>query len=112
VTGRARRAEADVLAEALVDAGVPFDAISVERLALTTAENAVLVARIVPGARVWLVTQPFHARRVEQLFRAAGLDARAWRIAGGIQAREPRRALRWIAREYAAWLKLLLRFRR
>lgn len=109
VTGHARRAEADVLAEALVAAGVPRDAIAIERHALTTRDNAELVARMLPGARVWLVTQPFHTRRAERLFRAAGLDARAWRIAGGIQDREPRRALRWIAREHAAWLKLLLR---
>lgn len=109
VTGHARRAEADVLADALVAAGVPREAIAIERHALTTRDNAELVARMVPGARVWLVTQPFHTRRAERLFRAAGLDARAWRIAGGLQDRDPRRARRWIAREYAAWLKLLVR---
>src|SRR6185503_15016903 len=56
VTGHARRAEADVLADALVAAGVPREAIAIERHALTTRDNAELVARMVPGARVWLVT--------------------------------------------------------
>ena len=108
VTGRARRAEADVIAEALVAAGVPREAIAIEAFARTTADNARLTATLLPRApRVWLVTQPFHARRAEHLFRAVGLDARAW-VSTDLQDREPRRALRWIAREYAAWLKLLV----
>jgi uncharacterized SAM-binding protein YcdF (DUF218 family) len=108
VTGHARRAEAEVLGDALVMAGVPREAITVEACAQTTAENARFTAALLPrGAQVWLVTQPFHARRAEYLFRAVGLDARAWFI-DGLQDREPRRAVRWIAREYAAWLKLLL----
>ncbi len=110
VTGHARRAEAEVLGDALVAAGVPRDAVTVEAFARTTADNARLAAALLPhGARVWLVTQPFHARRAEYLFERAGLDVRAWHIADSIQYREPERALRWIAREYAAWLKLLVR---
>ena len=110
VTGRARRAEAEVLGDALVAAGVPRGAIAIEAVARTTADNARLSAALLsPGARVWIVTQPFHARRAEYLFRAVGLDARAWVISDGLQHREPRRALRWIAREYAAWIKLLVR---
>jgi uncharacterized SAM-binding protein YcdF (DUF218 family) len=58
---------------------------------------------------VWLVTQPFHARRALRLFRAAGLDARAWHIADSVQYRDRGRAVRWLVREYAAWAKLLLR---
>jgi uncharacterized SAM-binding protein YcdF (DUF218 family) len=113
VTGRATRAEADVLAEALVRHGVPADAIAIERAAQTTLDNARLTAALLaPGARVWLVTQPFHARRAERLFRDAGLDARAWHVADSVQYREPKRALRWIAREYAAWLKVLVSARR
>jgi uncharacterized SAM-binding protein YcdF (DUF218 family) len=102
------RSEAGALADAIEQLGVP----SVERetRARTTAENARFVAAMLPrGARVWLVTQPFHARRAEYLFTRAGLDARAWHIADSIQYREPRRALRWIVREYAAWLKLMAR---
>ncbi|HEY1817707.1 MAG TPA: YdcF family protein [Kofleriaceae bacterium] len=110
VTGRASRAEADVLGEALVEHGVPASAIAIERAARTTRDNAELTAKLLaPAARVWLVTQPFHARRAERLFRDAGLDARAWHVADSVQYREPRHALRWIAREYAAWLKLLVR---
>jgi uncharacterized SAM-binding protein YcdF (DUF218 family) len=102
------RSEADALGDAIEPLGVPV--VERETRAMTTAENARFVAAMLPrGARVWLVTQPFHARRAEYLFVRAGLDARAWHIADSIQYREPRRALRWIAREYAAWLKLLVR---
>jgi uncharacterized SAM-binding protein YcdF (DUF218 family) len=105
---RGTRSEADAIADAIEQLGVPN--VERETRAMTTADNARFVAAMLPrGARVWLVTQPFHARRAEYLFRRAGLDARAWHIADSIQYREPRRALRWIAREYAAWLVLVAR---
>jgi uncharacterized SAM-binding protein YcdF (DUF218 family) len=105
VTGRATRAEAAVLADALVAAGTPRDTIVIEDRAQTTKDNAFYTARLVrPGARVWLVTQPFHAKRAEHLFRAAGFDPRAWHIAGSLEYRDHRRATRWYLREYAAWL--------
>jgi len=108
VTGRARRAEAEVLRDELVAAGVPRDAITVEDRAQTTADNARFTAALVaPGARVWLVTQPFHAKRAEYLFRAAGLEASAWHIAESLEYVDHRRATRWYVREYAAWLKVL-----
>lgn len=108
VTGRASRAEAAVLAEALVAAGVPHAAIVVEDRAQTTFDNARLTAALLaPGARVWLVTQPFHAKRAEHLFRGAGLAAKAWHIADSLEYRDHRRATRWYLREYAAWLKAL-----
>ena len=59
--------------------------------------------------RVWLVTQPFHGRRARGLFRRAGLDPRVWAIDDGLQHQHPARALRWIAREYAAWAGALAR---
>lgn len=109
VTGRARRAEADVLAEALVAQGVPRAAIAVEDRAQTTFDNARFTAPLLgPGARVWLVTQPFHAKRAEHLFTAAGFAARAWHIADSIEYRDQRRATRWYLREYAAWVKVLV----
>ena len=109
VTTAARPAEAVVMAEALVAAGVPASAVVVEPRARSTAANAVEVARLLPaGARVWLVTQPFHARRARRCFRAAGLEARVWHLADSLQYREPVRALRWLAREYAAWALALL----
>ena len=112
VTGRSTRSEADALAEGLVAAGVPRAAITVEDRAQTTAENATFTAAIVGEARVWLVTQPFHARRAEYLFRRAGLDARTWHVTDSLEYREPRRAVRWYLREYAAWLKVLATARR
>ena len=65
--------------------------------------------KTVPFGAVWIVTQPFHGRRARRCFRRAGLDARVWPIVDGIEEREPSRALRWIAREYAAWLRELTR---
>jgi len=106
--GTGPRPEAAAMAEGLRALGVPD--VLVEAESRTTAENARLVAALLAprGARsVWLVTQPFHGRRAARLFRAAGLDAHAWHIADSLQYRDRPRALRWLAREYAAWAKHL-----
>lgn len=109
-TGRAPRAEAAAIAEALAATGLAD--VLVEDRSRTTAENARYCAALLApsGVRsVWLVTQPFHARRAVRLFRRAGLDARAWHIADSLQYRDRRRALRWLVREYVSWGKLLVR---
>lgn len=109
VTRRARRAEADVMADALRALHIPD--VLVERASQTTRENAALSAPILraQGVRsLWIVTQPFHARRATHLFGAAGFDARPWHIADSLQYRDHRRAVRWLVREYAAWLRLLV----
>lgn len=111
-TQGARRAEAEVMAEALVAAGVPE--VLVEDAAMTTHDNARHVAALlVPRglARVWVVTQPFHARRAVRLFADAGLAATAWHIDDSLQYRDRRRAVAWLVREYAAWGLLLARRR-
>jgi uncharacterized SAM-binding protein YcdF (DUF218 family) len=110
VTSRVRRPEAAVIADALVIAGVPRASILVEDRSQTTAENARNVAALVPAHvhAIWLVTQPFHARRAEYLFRAAGFAARAWQVTDSLQYRDHRRAVRWLLREYAAWVKVWL----
>lgn len=110
VTGRASRAEADAIADALRAAGVTE--ILVEARSRTTAQNAQLTAELLAplGARsVWLVTQPFHGRRASHLFCRAGLVPHVWHIADSVQYRERMRALKWLVREYAAWGKLLVR---
>ena len=110
VTEGAPRAEADAIAEALSAAGIPD--VLVEREARSTAENALFTARLLRplGARtVWLVTQPFHGRRAALLFRRAGLEPRVWHIADSVQYRDRRRAMRWVAREYASWALLAAR---
>jgi uncharacterized SAM-binding protein YcdF (DUF218 family) len=83
----------------------------VERASRTTRENARLSKPLLDerGVRsVWLVTQPFHCRRSARLFRRAGFDARAWHIADSLQYRERWRTLRWVIREYAAWVRLFV----
>jgi len=110
VTRGAPRAEADAMAEALADLGVP--GVIAERASRTTRDNARLSRAVLEahGVRsLWLVTQPFHGRRSARLFCAAGFDARVWHIAGSVQYRDRRRAMRWLVREYAAWARLLVR---
>lgn len=101
------RPEAAAMAEALRARGVA--GVLVEDASRTTAENARCVAALLAphGARsIWLVTQPFHGRRAARLFRAAGFDAHVWHIEDSLEYRDRRRALRWLVREYAAWLKV------
>ncbi len=100
-------AEAPAMAAVARAAGVAADALVVEDRSRTTAENAHEVARLLPpGARVWLVTQPFHGRRARWWFRRVGLDARVWHLADSLEYRDRRRALAWLAREYAAWARV------
>lgn len=109
ITGGATRAEATVMAEAVVAAGVPVAAVVVEPRALTTADNAREVAALLPpGAQVWLVTQPFHGRRARRCFRAVGLAPSVWHLDDSVQYRDRGRALRWVTREYAAWTRALV----
>jgi uncharacterized SAM-binding protein YcdF (DUF218 family) len=97
--------EAGPMVAALAALGVPTAALRAEERARSTAENAAFTAALLAPARtVWLVTQPFHARRARWHFRRAGLDARVWHIADSIQYARPGRALRWIAREYGAFV--------
>ncbi len=95
------------MAAAARDAGVRADAIVVEDRSRSTAENAREVAALLPaGARIWIVTQPFHGRRARRCFRRVGLDAEVWHLADSLEYRDRRRALAWLVREYAAWARL------
>ncbi len=106
----ATRAEAPAMAEVARAAGIPEAALVIEARSRTTAENAREVAALLsPGARVWLVTQPFHGRRARRCFRRAGLDAEVWHLADSLEYRDRRRALSWLAREYAAWVAMAWR---
>jgi uncharacterized SAM-binding protein YcdF (DUF218 family) len=104
----ATHAEADAMADALRAAGVPD--IVVENQSRNTAENALFTARLLPrGARIWIVTQPFHGRRAARLFRDAGFEPHVWHIADSLEYRNRRHAMRWLVREYAAWGVLAFR---
>jgi uncharacterized SAM-binding protein YcdF (DUF218 family) len=124
VTRGAARSEAQGMAEGLVALGVSFEQILLEERSLTTAENAERCAELlgvrgggtatrlaggalVPPEDVWLVTQPFHARRARRYFRRAGFSPRVWHIADSITELDPRAAVRWSLREYLAWVKAL-----
>lgn len=108
-TRGAGRSEAAAMAEALIADGVPATAIVVEDQALTTADNARRVRALAPDVRdVWLATQRFHTRRAVRCFARVGFDARAAYWRDGLED-DPARALRWSTREYAAWLRALVR---
>lgn len=110
LTRGARRAEADAMAESLAALGVPPAAILVENRSRDTAENAAFVRALLPTAsRLWIVTQPFHTRRAARYFRRAGFSPRMAYRAAGLQVTERRRAVAWMAREYAAWVLALVR---
>jgi uncharacterized SAM-binding protein YcdF (DUF218 family) len=110
VTRGAVRAEADAMAEALGELGVP--GVIAERTSRSTLDNVRLTTPVLAahGVRsLWVVTQPFHGRRSARLFRGAGFDAHVWHVADSIQYRDRRRAVRWLIREYASWVRLLVR---
>ncbi len=99
------RIEAEPMVALALELGVPEGALRVDRTARSTRDNARRIAELLfPGATVWVVTQPFHTRRAARALARAGLRPLAWHIAGSLQYRHPERALRWIAREYAALL--------
>jgi len=97
--------EADALAAALVERGVPRDALLLERESATTHENATLAARLLFAKNyrvVGVVTCDWHLRRALYCFRRAGFDA------VGLGAPSPpvtpgRKLLRTL-REQGAWL--------
>lgn len=99
-TRGSERAEADALVDALTMNGVPAIA---ERRAMTTRENAQFTAAILRerGVRsAWIVTHAFHAPRARYLFSREGIATRAYTV--------QRTKLAWLAREAAAWGKLLV----
>ena len=105
-------AEIEGMARLVRALGVPEAAIRVDRLSTSTVTNAARAAAILlpeGRRRVWLVTQPFHLRRARFHFRRAGFDPLGWHIEASVQYARPDQALRWIAREYAAWALALAR---
>lgn len=111
-THGASRAEADAIADEIRRANVPDSAILVERASQTTAENARFTADLLARRamrRVWLVTQPFHGRRAQRLFRRAGFEAHVWHIDNSLEYADRHRALRWVVREYIAWAAMYAR---
>ena len=110
ITRGAARAEADAMAEALPELGVP--GVIAERGSRSTLDNVRLTKPVLEahGVRsLWVVTQPFHGRRSARLFRNVGFDAHVWHIADSMQYQDRRRAVRWLVREYASWAHLLVR---
>jgi uncharacterized SAM-binding protein YcdF (DUF218 family) len=106
-----RESEAAVMARAAQAAGVPAAQLRIEGVARNTEENARWTAALLRRegvARVWVVTQPFHLRRSVMWMRRAGLEAHGWWIDESLQVREPRRGLKWVAREYLSLSRDLL----
>ena len=99
------RVEAHAMAARALALGVDPAVLRVEPRARSTAENARFSAALLraEGCRTaWVVSQPFHLRRALYLFRRRGITPLAWHAEDSVQYRAPRRALRWLGREYAA----------
>lgn len=97
--------EAEAMARAAREGGVPEAALVLELRSTNTSENASLSAPLLRARgvrRVIVVSQPFHLRRACLWFHRAGFVAHGHVITDGIQARAPRRALRWIMKEYVS----------
>ncbi|HEX6277394.1 MAG TPA: YdcF family protein [Polyangiaceae bacterium] len=96
--------EADALARALAELGVPREALLLERESRTTHENAVKTAHLLlaSGRRsVGVVTCDWHLRRALYCFRRAGFDAAGlFAVSPPIP---PLRALFRALRERGAW---------
>jgi uncharacterized SAM-binding protein YcdF (DUF218 family) len=91
--------EAEAMRRRAVELGVPFEAILLEKTALTTRGNAVASAEILRAEglrRALVVTQPYHQRRSIAAFRRAGIDA------APLVFESRRNPPRQIAREYVA----------
>ena len=110
VTGT--RAEAEALAAAARDRGVPDTDLLIDRDASNTRENAANLAELLSArgrTTVWVATQPFHSRRACFWFRRFGLEPLACHLPDSLQYADPHRAVRWIAREYVSWANLAIR---
>ena len=102
--------EAEVIAALCREAGIPDSAILREERSTTTRENLTNAqALLPPGARVVIVTDPYHAPRARLIARQIGMQARtscpAWDTIG------PRQRLKHLPREALAYLATLLRQR-
>jgi uncharacterized SAM-binding protein YcdF (DUF218 family) len=115
------RPEAEVIAEALREAGIAAERILLEPSARNTWENAARTLRMLrgasPGVRpdadelppLWLVTDPWHLPRAQLAFRAQGARACS---AGCRAARGPGRLrlLRALVHEVFGYAAYLLRW--
>lgn len=93
--------EADVMAEWLVNRGVPAEAVIMEPASATTRDNGVYTARIMRenGWRTALVcTQWFHVARARVTLSQEGIETLAAPCGGPMLRREPR----FVAKEMAA----------
>jgi uncharacterized SAM-binding protein YcdF (DUF218 family) len=107
--------EASAMAAAAEEAGVPPGALIREETSSNTSRNAFATRDCLAGrgvSRIIIVSQPFHLRRALLWFRRAGFEASGHVIEAGLQERDPRRALRWIAKEYVSLVRDLTLTRR
>lgn len=103
-SGHGRLGETDALRAALLEAGVPADAIELDpagERTIRTIEHLADTAHAAAGPQV-LVTQRFHLPRALWLAARLGVDARGLPAAGTLG--RPRGRLR----EHLAWLRAIL----
>lgn len=102
--GRFGRPEADVMAAALIEAGVRPEAIIVERTAVNTLRSAMACAGLIGGSRApaYVATSTYHVARCVILLRLAGVRARPGVAPDVIASRYWRKRWFWRLREIPA----------
>lgn len=90
--------EAVVARALLLGAGVPAEAVVMEEKSRNTWGNLLFARPLVPGPRVYLVTEPFHLGRALLLARRLGFDPLPWPVLSPAWSRPGSRA-RLLARD-------------
>lgn len=90
--------EAVVARAILLAAGVPDAAIRIEDKSRNTVGNLLFARPLVDGARIYLVTEPFHLGRALRVAREVGFEPLPWPVRSPAWARPGSRA-RLVARD-------------
>ncbi len=102
--GRFGRPEAEVMADALVEAGVERDAIWLEPTGVNTLRSALACAALLGPSRrrVYVATSAYHMPRCVVLLRLSGVRARPGHMPGVSASRRWSKRWFWRLREVAA----------
>lgn len=98
--------EAVVTRALLLAAGVPPEAVRVEEKSRNTRGNFAFAKGLVPGPRVYVVTEPFHMGRALRLAVEEGYDPLPWPVDSPAW-RRPGSRVRLLARDAVAYAVVL-----
>ena len=111
---RHKQTEAAVMGNYALSQGLPSNSLLLEEKSTTTRENAKFTAALMKSKNLtsaWLASQPFHLKRSVSNFKEYGIEAYASVNTKSMQYTQKRSALRWLGREYVAWLAEALKIK-